>query len=146
MRPDVIAFHELDALVRNLSGQLASYRRRALAAEGRTHVLEQQLSVAAASVQALRIQVDSERGALAEARARVELLDQELADTRASLHEVRITCETLEARATPAGLDHELARENERLRSLLAQARDKAVRLVDRVRFLRQQTEQGTER
>lgn len=44
MRPDVVAFRELDTLVRNLSEQLAGYRRRALASESRTRELEQQLA------------------------------------------------------------------------------------------------------
>ena len=44
MRPDVAAFRELDTLVRNLSEQLAGYRRRALASESRTRELEQQLA------------------------------------------------------------------------------------------------------
>ena len=41
MRPETIAFSELDTLVRNLSDQLAGYRRRALSAESRTRELEQ---------------------------------------------------------------------------------------------------------
>ncbi|MBL0172569.1 MAG: hypothetical protein IPP90_18025 [Gemmatimonadaceae bacterium] len=48
MRPDVAAFRELDTLVRNLSEQLAGYRRRALAAESRLRELEQQLAMLAA--------------------------------------------------------------------------------------------------
>jgi len=41
VRPETIAFSELDTLVRNLSDQLAGYRRRALSAESRTRELEQ---------------------------------------------------------------------------------------------------------
>ncbi len=40
MRPDVAAFRELDTLVRNLTEQLAGYRRRALAGESRARELE----------------------------------------------------------------------------------------------------------
>ena len=49
MRPDLAAFRELDTLVRNLSDQLAGYRRRALAAESRVRELEQGADELAAS-------------------------------------------------------------------------------------------------
>jgi hypothetical protein len=39
-RPDVAAFRELEGLVRSLGEQLASYRERALAAEERLRLLE----------------------------------------------------------------------------------------------------------
>ena len=45
MRPEVVAFRELDALVRGLTDQLAGYRRRALAAETRTRELERAIDV-----------------------------------------------------------------------------------------------------
>ena len=44
MRPDVAAFRELDTLVRNLTEQLAGYRRRALASESRVRELEHRIS------------------------------------------------------------------------------------------------------
>ena len=43
MRPDVAAFRELDTLVRNLTEQLAGYRRRALASESRVRELEHRI-------------------------------------------------------------------------------------------------------
>ena len=43
MRPDVAAFRELDTLVRNLTEQLAGYRRRALAGESRVRELEHRI-------------------------------------------------------------------------------------------------------
>ncbi|HEX6058417.1 MAG TPA: hypothetical protein VFZ11_05310 [Gemmatimonadaceae bacterium] len=38
--PDVVAFRELDALVRHLGDELSGFRRRALQAEGRIRQLE----------------------------------------------------------------------------------------------------------
>src|SRR5688572_33449886 len=38
--PDFVAFHELEQLVRSLGEELAGFRRRALAAEGRLKALE----------------------------------------------------------------------------------------------------------
>jgi len=43
VRPDVAAFRELDTLVRNLTEQLAGYRRRALAGESRVRELEHRI-------------------------------------------------------------------------------------------------------
>lgn len=57
MRPDVEAFRELDALVRKLTEQLTSYRRRALEAEARSRDLELELGVMASSVEASRAAV-----------------------------------------------------------------------------------------
>jgi hypothetical protein len=50
------------------------------------------------------------------------------------------------AKSTPEARDQELLRENERLRARLDEAREKTAQLTERVRFLRQQTQQGAER
>ncbi|MBA3672100.1 MAG: hypothetical protein H0W68_08785 [Gemmatimonadaceae bacterium] len=42
VRPELVAFHELEALVRHLGDELAGFRRRALLAEGRLRELEGQ--------------------------------------------------------------------------------------------------------
>lgn len=54
MRPDVAAFRELDTLVRNLTEQLAGYRRRALAGEARARELEQRVHELEAALAAAR--------------------------------------------------------------------------------------------
>lgn len=41
-RPDIVAFRELEALVRHLGDELAGFRRRALLAEARVRELEAQ--------------------------------------------------------------------------------------------------------
>ena len=40
VRPDILAFRELETLVRHLGDELAGFRRRALVAEGRLRELE----------------------------------------------------------------------------------------------------------
>lgn len=42
VRPEVVAFRELETLVRHLGDELAGFRRRALLAEGRVRELESQ--------------------------------------------------------------------------------------------------------
>lgn len=170
MRPEVAAFRELDTLVRNLTDQLASYRKRALAAEGRTRELERT--------------VDGLRSTLEEARTAILTAEEARDEARASAREASAnerTAQALLARAvaTPAGgssvvaessapddargdageppmdapaleltnaLTHEVVQENEQLRAKLGEARERTTQLVHRVRFLRQQMAQGAER
>lgn len=74
-RPEEIAFRELESLVRHLGDELASFRRRALSAEGRLRDLDAAAGgepPPAAEVEALRERVEEleqENGAL---RERVE--------------------------------------------------------------------------
>lgn len=140
------AFRELEGLVRNLTEQLAAYRRRALAAEARTRELEQRVASADGQLQALREQTDvlSSSRDLSLQRARdlqgqVEMLEAELARTRVSLAEA-------ESRTAPGAQDAALARENARLRSRLDDARERTSQLGERVRFLRQQVAHGCDR
>ncbi len=146
MRPDIIAFRELDTLVRNLSDQLAGYRRRALAAEARTRELEQ--LVAERDGTLIEVRADAQRSsqtrALLESKVRELEAKAELA--RAEVVRVQAAFSAAAEAATPAAVDQELARENERLRARLAEAREKATQLGDRVRFLRQQVGTGAER
>ncbi|HEY0930083.1 MAG TPA: hypothetical protein VGE27_09210 [Gemmatimonas sp.] len=146
MRPDVAAFRELDTLVRNLSEQLAAYRRRALSSEQRMRELEQQLTANAGALQELRSQTEGLRSARDEARADAERLGRELATTAGELGEVKAAYAVVAAKSTPEGFDQELARENEQLRTRLTDARDRTAQLGERVRFLRQQIGQGAER
>lgn len=54
MRPEVAAFRELDSLVRNLTEQLAGYRRRALTAEARARDLEERVSELSSATEGIR--------------------------------------------------------------------------------------------
>ncbi len=146
VRPDVAAFRELDTLVRNLTDQLAGYRRRALAAELRTRELER-------DAEQLRAALDA---ALHDAAAAVESREHALAAAReaaVSAREARDKLVIAEKRladaasASPwAPVGEDGHPENERLRARLSEARDRTTQLADRVRFLRQQITQGVER
>ena len=146
MRPDTVAFRELDALVRNLSDQLAGYRRRALAAESRNRELEQ--LVAERDGTLIEVRADGQRSnharTLLEAKVRELEAKGELA--KAELARVHAAVAAAAEAATPQAVDNELARENERLRSRMAEAVEKAAHLGERVRFLRQQIGHGAER
>jgi hypothetical protein len=96
-RPEVIAFRELETLVRHLGDELAGFRRRALLAEGRLRELE-----GAGAEPAMRKQRD------------------------------------LSERCTQ--LEHENAALKGRLDAATARTRQ----MLDRVRFIRQQTQAGT--
>lgn len=146
MRPDVAAFRELDTLVRNLSDQLATYRRRALSSEQRTRELEQQIGTATGALQELRGQAEALRSARDSSRAEADRLQKELEAARSELGRVQVAYEEVAARSTPEGIDQELARENAQLRARLTDARDRTAQLGERVRFLRQQVGQGVER
>ena len=93
-RPDVIAFGELETLVRHLGDELAGFRRRALAAE-------------------------------------VRLRELDARDGRHAAHPRR----ELEQRC--AELEHENAALKGRLEAATARTRQ----MLDRVRFIRQQTQ-----
>ena len=87
---------------------------------------------------------------VAQARALLEAKVREL-EARAELAKAEVVrvqaafAAAAEA-ATPQAVDSELARENERLRTRLAEAGEKTAQLGERVRFLRQQIGQGAER
>ncbi|MDB4880943.1 MAG: hypothetical protein JWL60_2389 [Gemmatimonadetes bacterium] len=98
VRPETIAFHELETLVRHLGDELAGFRRRALLAEARLREVD------GGGAQSL---MDAQRA---------------LADR----------CSTLE-------------QENGALRTRLETATARAGQMLDRVRFIRQQTQNGTE-
>ncbi|WP_309672301.1 hypothetical protein [Gemmatimonas sp.] len=146
MRPETAAFRELDTLVRNLSDQLAGYRRRALSAESRTRELEQ--LVAERDGTLIEVRADTQRStqtrALLETKVRELEAKAELA--RAEVVRVQAAFAAAAAAATPQAVDSELARENERLRTRLAEAGEKTTQLGERVRFLRQQIGHGAER
>ena len=146
MRPDTIAFRELDTLVRNLSDQLAGYRRRALSAESRTRDLEQ--LVAERDGTLIEVRADGLRSNQARAllEAKVRELEAKAELAKAEVVRVQAAFAAAAAAATPQAVDSELARENERLRARLSEAGEKTAQLGERVRFLRQQIGQGAER
>ena len=160
MRPEVSAFRELDTLVRNLTDQLAGYRRRALAAESRTRELELQAGqlerALSDSRQELSAASESREHALAAARAstaaarkaRESLAQLEHAHTELERASVELfpTAALHGAHRAAGSVDPDLVAENERLRSRLAEAKERTTLISDRVRFLRQQLMTGTER
>ena len=146
MRPETIAFSELDTLVRNLSDQLAGYRRRALSAESRTRELEQ--VVAARDGTWIEGRADGLRSTQARAllEAKVRELEAKAEVARAELLRAQAAFAAAAEAATPNAVESELARENARLRARLAEAGERTTQLGERVRFLRQQVGQGAER
>ncbi len=146
MRPETAAFRELDTLVRNLSDQLAGYRRRALSAESRTRELEQ--LVAERDGTLIEVRADAQRSNQARAllEAKVRELEAKAELAKAEVVRVQVAFAAATEAATPQAVDRELARENERLQARLTEAREKAAQLGERVRFLRQQIGHGAER
>lgn len=97
---------------------------------------------------------DSERPdlvAFRELEQLIHALGDEMAAWRRRAHEAEARLRTFEA-ASPNGAESRsgrvaaLERENERLRTRLESARKRTAQLLERVRFLRQQHEQGVER
>ena len=159
MRPEVVAFRELDTLVRNLTEQLAGYRRRAMAAEARARELEQDLALVKAALDEATVSAsaasESREHALAAAReatASARLAREALAEVeqRSSAHAASAhaaSAHAATAAAEPVTASNGAAdAENERLRGRLNEARERTVQLAERVRFLRQQLVQGAER
>ena len=100
VRPEVLAFGELETLVRHLGDELAGFRRRALAAEARVREMD-------------------EKDGNPSGRARRDLEQR----------------------------NAELERENTELKGRLEAATTRTRQVLDRVRFIRQQTQgSATER
>lgn len=161
-----IALAELESVIRNVTDQLAVFRRRALAAEAQ--VREQQTtlrslreaaeragratqeaaelrrSLAAAQQEAAR--VGGLEAALREAReaaARVEELEAALAAVAAPASEGQGRADAVPR--SPRQVT-DLAVENAALRERLQEALGRTRAIADRVRFLRQQLDHGGER
>ena len=161
MRPEVAAFRELDTLVRNLTDQLAGYRRRALSAESRSRELELQVGqlerALSDSQQELSAASESREHALAAARestaaartvrASMTQLEQVHAAALERASVERLPTAALSGESNANGpLGSEMVAENERLRARLAEAKERTTLITDRVRFLRQQLMTGVER
>lgn len=146
MRSDSAAFRELDTLVRNLSDQLAGYRRRALSAEARARELEQILAGMNGKLDEVRQQVEDLQGGRDAAVMETRTLQAQLASARQELQRTQAALTDALSRATPEAQDQALAEENQLLRQRLGEAREKAGQLTERMRFLRQQVSLGVER
>lgn len=146
VRPEAAVFRELDTLVRNLSDQLAGFRRRALAAEARSRELEQILAGMTGKLDEVRQQVEDMQASRDAAIVQSRTLEGQLLAARAEVQRTQAAFAELSAKAVPGALDEELARENDRLKTRLQDAREKATQLTEKVRFLRQQIGLGVER
>lgn len=146
VRPEAAVFRELDTLVRNLSDQLAGFRRRALAAEARSRELEQILAGMSGKLDEVRQQVEDTQSSRDAALVQARTLEVQLAAAQAEVQRVQAAFAEVSAKATPEARDQELVRENERLRARLAEAREKSGQLGEKVRFLRQQIALGVDR
>lgn len=146
MRSESSAFRELDTLVRNLSDQLAGYRRRALSAEARARELEQILAGMSGKLDEVRQQVEDLQGGRDAAVVETRTLQTQLASARQELQRTQTTLSEALSRATPEAQDQALAEENQQLKQRLGEAREKAGQLTERMRFLRQQVSLGVER
>ena len=159
MRPEVAAFHELDALVRKLTDQLSGYRRRAMSSEVRARELESQRE----ATQSLLIDTRSELAAASESREHALAAAREASAAaklaRAALAELEQTAaangqsnsnefgvQTRSSSDLSGVTVGDLAAENARLRARLVDARERTAQLAERVRFLRQQLTQSADR
>lgn len=162
MRPDVAAFRELEALVRNLSEQLAGFRRRALSAETHVRELEQILAGMNGKLDELREQAEDMQQSRDAAVLEARTMESQLASLRRDLTRAQSATPAVPpavkgpspstspsqsvARLVAVGDESSLREENEVLRGRLAEARERTTRLGERVRFLRQQVSLGVER
>lgn len=153
MRPDLAAFRELDTLVRNLTDQLAGYRRRALGAEQRVRELEQSADSLTAGSSRAQDRVEQLSEELATAAESLRLEREQHARNRAESEALSRTVRQATARASAAeqavAASEEAApippahravvRENVELRRRLDEASGRTRELSERLRFLRQQ-------
>jgi hypothetical protein len=161
------AFGELQSVIRNVTEQLAGFRRRALAAEAKLRDAEASAATAVAATESQRARVSALEAALAESRkdaGRSAALEGELASARReaarvqelerALAEATATAEAMAQAASsvpdadiraPAGVggDDALAAENAALRERLTEAVERTRLIAERVRFLRQQLTNG---
>jgi chromosome segregation ATPase len=146
VRPEAVAFRELDTLVRNLSDQLAGYRRRALSAEARSRELEQILAGMTGKLDEVRQQLEDTQGSRDAAVVQARTLQAQFEAVRAELMQTKSALAEAVARGTPEARDQALSRENAQLRTRLGEARERTTQLAERVRFLRQQVSQPADR
>lgn len=159
------ALTELASVIRNVTEQLAGFRRRALAAESRLRELEQ---TAAAAEQAARAQaertaaleaaaaavgdqtarivaLEQERGEAEGHRARIVELERSLAEAQQAT-EAALATPPLRTVSSGAAARSALEAENAALRDRLGEAVERTRVIGERVRFLRQQLGNGVEK
>jgi chromosome segregation ATPase len=154
------AFVELEAVIRNVTDQLAVFRRRALSAESQVRELDQ---VTAHAAELTKV-ADT-------ARRRIAELEQALAEAEKATAqaEAAASAAVTQAEAAAAAVaknqaaaasvvpgtadaggaltaDSELAAENAMLRERLVEAAERTRQISERVRFLRQQIGNGSEK
>jgi len=138
------ALTELASVIRNVTEQLAGFRRRALAAESRVRELEQAAATAEQSARALAARSESLEAAMAEARkhaARVHELEGALVEAQKASEAALQVPVRSPAGGGPAA--KALVAENEALRERLGEAVERTRVIAERVRFLRQQLGNG---
>ena len=126
MRPETAAFRELESLVRNLTEQLAGYRKRALSAEVKCRELQNEVQERRAAQDRMAAMYSEAEKARKEVEQRLAALPApfELPDDEEAVDDPRV---------------RQLLRENRELQGRLEQARERTTQVVERVRFLRQQ-------
>ena len=145
MRPELAAFRELDTLVRNLTDQLAGYRRRALAAESRARELEQSADAVRQGASTAQDRVESLSDDLSAAHEQVRMQRLELAAAKATIEELNEAVASAAAEVAAAGgrpvspTERASVKENAELRRRLDLAGVRTRELSERLRFLRQQ-------
>jgi len=154
------AFVELEAVVRNVTDQLVVFRRRALSAESQMRELDQVTAHAAELTKvgdtARRRIAELER-ALAEAEQATTQAEAAAATAVAQSEAAAATVTANTATAVMASsatggahselvLDAALAAENATLRERLVEAAERTRQISQRVRFLRQQIGNGSDK
>ncbi len=137
------AFLDLENVVRNVTDQLAGFRRRALAAEAQLRDLER----ATARVAELeRVAEDSRRRTQALERALAEAEQataRAVAEAAAAVVAAPAAGAAITASAVDARDELALSAENAELRERLQEAAERTRLISERVRFLRQQLGNG---
>jgi soluble lytic murein transglycosylase-like protein len=140
------ALTDLASVIRNVTEQLAGFRRRALAAESRVRELEQAAATAEQAARTMAARSASLEAALAEARqhaARVHELEGALVEAQQASEAALQTAARNPAGAAGGAASKALVAENESLRERLSEAVERTRVIAERVRFLRQQLGNG---
>lgn len=146
------AFVELEGVIRNVTDQLAVFRRRALSAESQVRELDQVTAHAAelAKVsETARRRIAELEHALAEAEAIAERAQTASAEAEAKVQAAAAVSPVSSAGGVAKGegaAQSALAAENAMLRERLAEAAERTRQISERVRFLRQQIGNGSEK
>jgi peptidoglycan hydrolase CwlO-like protein len=146
------AFVELEAVIRNVTDQLAVFRRRALSAESQVRELDQ---VTAHAAELAKV-ADTARRRIAELEHALSEAEAVASQAQAASAEAMAKAAAAAAAAASApptpksasqhSADSELAAENAALRERLDEAAERTRQISERVRFLRQQIGNGSDK